>query len=218
MVDAARLRQLMNDRGLTQSELARRVGISQTSIAKLVTGSGYGSKFLHRIAQELGTSPGYLEGLTDDPKADAIPLPSVEDAAEQLDLVSVQQIDLAYGLGATFVDNHVNVDVIRFPRLWMEAITSSPPALLTWARGRGDSMEPTIHDGDVVLIDRSQRVVVEQDAVWAYTVGDLGAIKRLRIKGDRVVIHSDNQSVRPDEESIDQVNIVGRVIFVGKRL
>lgn len=133
------------------------------------------------------------------------------------DLVPIEQIDLAYGMGASFTDGPINSEVMHFPRPWVEAITSSPPALLTWARGRGDSMVPTIHDGDIVLLDRSQRRVIEQDALWAYTVGDLGAIKRLRIKGDRVVILSDNPSVPADEEPIDEVNIVARVIFVGRR-
>ncbi len=207
----------MNASAISQSELARRVGISQASIYHLVSGGGQGSKHLHRIARELGTTMAYLEGEIDDPTEGAVPIARSDDGVDQLDLVSVQQIDMAYGLGATFVDQPINVEVLRFPRAFIEAITASSPALLTWTRGRGDSMEPTINDGDLVLIDRSQRTVVEQDAMWAYTVGDLGAIKRLRIKGDRVVIHSDNQSVRPDEEPIEGLNIVGRVIFVGKR-
>lgn len=144
----------------------------------------------------------------------AIPTPEPEPG---VDLVSIPMIDLAYGMGATYTDGHVEVDVLNFPKVWVEAITFSPPELLTWARGRGDSMAPTIHDGDLVLLDRSQRRVTEQDALWAYTVGDLGAIKRLRIKGNRVVILSDNPSVPPDEEPIDTVNIVARVVFIGKR-
>lgn len=134
------------------------------------------------------------------------------------DLVEVQQIDLAYGMGATFTDNPVNVDLIRFPKSWLEAITHSPPALLTWARGSGDSMEPTIHDGDIVLLDRSQRRVAVQDALWAFTIGDIGQIKRLRVKGDRMVILSDNPNVPADEEFIDFVNIVARVIYIGRRV
>jgi len=217
MLDASRLRERMNALQISQSELARRVGISQASIYHLVSGGGQGSKHLHRIARELETTVGYLEGETADPAAGAAPTQSPGRAADQLDLVSISQIDLAYGMGATFADGHVDVDVLHFPRSWIEAITSSPPALLTWASGRGDSMAPTIHDGDLVLLDRSQRRVVEQDALWAYTVGDFGAIKRLRMKGNRVVVLSDNPSVPPDEELAEEVNIVARVIFIGRR-
>lgn len=218
MIDFHRLAERMRACGVSQAELARRLDISQQAVGKLVNGHSSGSKHIHRIARELRTTPAYLTGETDDPFEGAVPTPTPASIAEHLDMVAVGQIDLEYGLGATFADQPVQVEVIHFPRIWMEAITSSPPALLTWARGRGDSMMPTINDGDMVLLDRSQTRVIEQDALWAYTVGDLGAIKRLRVKGDRVVILSDNPTVPADEEPIEEVNIVARVIFVGKRL
>lgn len=65
----------MTERGLSQSELARRVGVSQATIYKLLTGETYGSKHLHRIARELGTTPAYLAGETDDPDENAPPPP-----------------------------------------------------------------------------------------------------------------------------------------------
>lgn len=202
---------------LSQSELARRVGISQTSIYNLVAGRAYSSAHLHRIARELTTTAEWLTGETDDPDLGALPAPTPELMAEQLDLVGIPQLDVAYGMGATFVDGPISSQLRMFPRTWVEAITSSPPELLAWAQGRGDSMRPTIQDGDMVLLDRSQRRIDEQDLIWAYTVGDLGAIKRLRVKGDRLVIMSDNPSVSDDEEPIDLVNIVARVVFIGRR-
>lgn len=210
---AARLR----GTGLTQSELARRVGVNQSTINGLVKGDQRSSSHLHRIARELGTSIAYLEGETDDPSIDAVARPSQEEVAGQLDLVGIDQIDLAYGMGASFTDGPIETRVLHFPKAWIERITSSPPRELTWTTGRGDSMAPTIHDGDLVLLDRSQRRILERDALWAFTVGDLGSIKRLRVKGDRVLIYSDNPTVAPDEEPIGEVNIVARVIFVGKR-
>jgi phage repressor protein C with HTH and peptisase S24 domain len=211
---AARLR----GTGLSQSELARRVGVGQSTINGLVKGEQRSSSHLHKIARELGTSIAYLEGDTDDPSIDALPVPSAADVAGQLDLVGIDQIDLAYGMGASFTDGPIETKVLHFPKAWVEMITSSPPRELTWTTGRGDSMAPTIHDGDLVLLDRSQRRILERDALWAFTVGDLGSIKRLRIKGDRVIIYSDNPTVAPDEEPLEEVHIVARVIFVGKRI
>ncbi len=66
----------MELRGISQSKLARLVGVSQTTIAKLVLSKGYGSKHLHRIARELGTTPAYLEGETDDADLNASPPPA----------------------------------------------------------------------------------------------------------------------------------------------
>lgn len=218
MIVPNRISSLLNERGISQAELARRVGVAQQTIHKLITGGSRTSAHLHRIARELGTTADYLTGETDDPSEGALPTPTAKDIAQQLDLVGIEQIDLAFGLGATFADGPIGAELMHFPRQWVDAITSSPPALLTWTRGRGDSMFPTINDGDLILLDRSQRRVAEQDALWAFTVGDLAAIKRLRIKGDRVVILSDNPAVPPDEEPIEEVNIVARVAFVGRKI
>jgi phage repressor protein C with HTH and peptisase S24 domain len=137
---------------------------------------------------------------------------------EELDLVAIPSIDLAYGMGATFTDGHVDEDLQHFPRTWVQSISHSSPRLLTWSRGRGDSMTPTIHDGDIILFDRSQRHVAEQDAIWAFTIGDIGMIKRLRVRGPKVTILSDNPAVPPDEAHVDEVNVVARVVFIGRRV
>lgn len=71
MLRADRLRDLMAERGLSQSALARRVGVTQATIYKLVSGRGYGSKYLHVIARELATTPAYLSGEIDDPSVSA---------------------------------------------------------------------------------------------------------------------------------------------------
>lgn len=79
-------------------------------------------------------------------------------------------------------------------------------------------MQPTIQDGDMVLIDRSQRTIREQDAIWALTIGDFAMIKRVRAGGERVRILSDNERVPPDDVFHEEINVVGRVIFIGRRL
>jgi transcriptional regulator with XRE-family HTH domain len=69
-----RLRTLMEKRGLSQSELARRVGVAQATIYKLVSGMSYSSRHLHLIARELQTTPDYLIGAIDDPDLSASPV------------------------------------------------------------------------------------------------------------------------------------------------
>jgi phage repressor protein C with HTH and peptisase S24 domain len=208
-----RLRQL----SMSQSELARRVGINQSTINGLIKGDQRSSSHLHKIARHLETSVDYLTGETDDPASEAPPAPTRAQMAQLLDLVPVASIDLAYGMGATFADDPVNVDLMYFPSQWLEALTTTPAASLTWARGRGDSMSPTINDHDIVLIDRSDRSVRDQDAIWAFTIGGMAMMKRLRIRGDKVTILSDNDKVPPDYAHPDELNVVGKVSHIVRR-
>lgn len=141
------------------------------------------------------------------------------DRDDDEDLVELEEIDLAYGLGGTFAgDVPIEVQTRRFPRAWLEGITRTPPNLLTIARGRGDSMVPTLQDGDMIIIDRSQRSVREQDAIWALTIGEIAMIKRLRVRREEVLILSDSDRVPDDRAHPEEVHIVGRVIFIGRNV
>jgi len=61
--------------GLSQSELARRIGVTQGAIAKIANYNPQGSSKLHLLARELGTTPAYLTGEVDDPAEGAYPAP-----------------------------------------------------------------------------------------------------------------------------------------------
>jgi len=220
MILMDRLARRMRDKGISQAELARRVGISQQAIGKLVNGSSRSSPNIGRIAEELGTTPAYLAGQVEDPDAGAMLLPTEEVIADLLDLVTIDEIDLAFGLGETYTD-HVSVETTRrrFPRAWLSMLTDAPPTQLLFARGRGDSMMPTLLDGDIVLIDKTQSTFREQDVLWAVLMGDAAMIKRLRMRpSGRIALLSDNPMIPPDEVDPNEIRIVGRVVFIGRRM
>lgn len=78
----ARIKLRLEQQQLSQSELARRVGVRQSTINQLVSGESHSSRYLHKIARELRTSPAYLTGEVDDPNLDA-PAPRMFTAAEE---------------------------------------------------------------------------------------------------------------------------------------
>lgn len=73
MVIGERVQERLKAMGLSQAELARRVGVSQPTINNLIHRSKKGSTQLHRIARCLGTTTAYLEGEVDDPDVGAPP-------------------------------------------------------------------------------------------------------------------------------------------------
>ena len=87
------------------------------------------------------------------------------------------------------------------------------------ARGDGDSMQPTLLDGDIVLIDTSQKSINKQDRIWCVSYGELGMIKRVRKLPDGGYhILSDNPSVLPIKAYDDEMFVIGRVIWIGRRM
>ncbi len=213
-----RLRERMEAAGLSQSALARKIGVSQATIAKLAAGTSSGSKHLHKIARELGTSAEYLTGETDDPTAGALPVPSPESLAEQLDLVEVAEIDLRFGMGATDLEVPVTKQVRHFSRDWLRQYTGAKPEDVYFAQGAGDSMMPTIMDSDLLLIDTSQQTMVLADKIWAVAYCGSGMIKRLRQVPDGVKILSDNQAVPPEVAYDGELHILGRVVGIVRKM
>jgi phage repressor protein C with HTH and peptisase S24 domain len=209
----------MRAKGLSQSELARRTGVSQTSIWKLLKEPSQGSKHLHKIAQELGTTPAYLLDETENPTEGFVPGPPIEVVAADLGLVPVREFDLALGMGATFLDSALNFKVQHFPSEWLRTFTHSPPEDLFFAHAVGDSMQPTMVSGDIILIDRRQQVVDNADLIWAMTYQGMGMIKRIGpAREGQIEIISDNPAVRPRFVMPEDIHIIGRIVAVVRKM
>lgn len=84
MLIADRIKKQMDLRQLSQAALAREVGLSQQSIGRLVSGEAMGSRYLHKIATILHTTPAYLTGETDDPTSE---VPDDCISADERDLI-----------------------------------------------------------------------------------------------------------------------------------
>jgi len=84
------------------------------------------------------------------------------------------------GGGSVFEDYQQSA-MIPFPRDWLLPIMKGSFADLFVARGDGDSMVPTLLDGDLVIVDTSQKRIEQQDRLWCLSYGDRGMIKRVRM-------------------------------------
>jgi len=76
----------------------------------------------------------------------------------------------------------------------------------------GESMEPTLHDGSIVFIDRHQRDISKNGIFIAATTAGL-FIKRIRQRADGMLeLVSDNPTYTPEILAPDEVTIVGKVV------
>lgn len=207
--------------GISQAELARRVKVSQPTINALIRGNNVGSKHLHRIAAELETSPAYLAGESDNDAPVAAAPSAIDALMDKLDLAVVPELEIGYsmGAGATVFEQYEQRGIVPFQRAWLRSMMRGSIQELFVARGAGDSMQPTILDGDIVLIDTAQKAIQQQDRIWAVAYGDLGMIKRVRrLPSGNYVLLSDNSTVPPIECADGEMQVVGRVIWIGRRI
>ncbi len=76
----------------------------------------------------------------------------------------------------------------------------------------GESMEPTLQDGSIVFVDRTQTNISKDGVFIASTTAGL-FIKRIRQRADGMVeLISDNKNYSPEVLAPDEISIVGKVV------
>lgn len=221
---ARRLRERTGEQGISRSNLMNALEIRKQTFAGYWNGERLPpAHVLLQMAEQLDVSPKWLLTGSNDSDSRArgrFPAPRQERVADSGgDTVEIVEIDLRYGMGATYLDEAPDVQARTFSRAWLRNFTDSPPEELFWARGQGNSMEPTIGEGAIVLIDRRQQSPRMADLIWAFAFGDIGMLKRLRpMPNGSVKILSDNQSVPPEIAHDGELHIIGRVVAVVKKL
>ncbi len=228
--DTRLIRALVEYAGMKPAVVAREAGVAVTTINRPFTGtatSRLGRAAMEKLRARFPDFPGWADHLSGSIVGDKQQPYRQVDAglprgAALPDTISVAGIDLDFGLGAAFMDQEIvesQAQALTFPRSWLRQITDSPASQLYWTRGVGNSMEPTISDGDVILIDRSKVGSTFGDLYWAIAYGQTGMIKRLRPMPDgSVKIISDNPAVPPEIAYDGELHIFGRVIAVVRRL
>lgn len=196
---STRLHLRRKELGLSQEELAQRMGYrSKSSITKLEKGiNDLPQSKVEELAQALETTPAALLGL-DAPCACPLgfePLP----AMVQVPLIG----SIACG---TPITAEQNIECyIGVPAAWHAdfALTC-----------HGDSMAPTICNGDIVCI-RCQPEV-EQGEIAAVRVGEEATLKHFHRQGDAVMLLADNAAVCPPMfyagEQLSELHIEGKAV------
>ena len=121
------------------------------------------------------------------------------------------------GGGAEVFDE--GYEYIELDRRLMERVTgSSDPENIEAIHVEGESMEPTLQDGSIVFIDRTQTDPAKEGIFVASTPNGL-FIKRIRRRADgRVELISDNPLYSPELLAPDEVRVVGKVVGNIERL
>lgn len=201
-----RLKGLLEERGISQRELARRLGLSNVSVNQWVKGVAKPSRdTVPELCSVLGVTPSYLlYGDAMDPAAQL----SIRDA----DTVSIPLLDVRAACGNGFFN--VAASLIRFVQVSVEFLrrycASANLSALHIITAAGDSMEPTLSDGDAVIIDSSDQRIT-RDGLYAVRLGESILVKRIQILPDGFSMISDNPRYPPVHvKAFEDASIIGR--------
>ena len=204
---ADRMRLAMDRAGLKPIELHEKTGISKPSISEYLSGN-YEPKQrnLYKIAKALGVQPSYLMGIT--------PLePPAPPAASEKPHKRGGKIPVL-GHVAAGVPIYAEENIIDWEEISEEQARSGEYFAL---RVSGQSMEPTIHDGDTLIIRKQEQVENGEIAVVLVN-GDEATVKEihedaagLTLVGHNVAVYKPTLYTPRQIEELP-VRIIGRVV------
>jgi phage repressor protein C with HTH and peptisase S24 domain len=228
---------------MTQEEFASKIGFGQSHYSAIEKGKKQPTeRFLKLIEQTFNVNPKWLregEGemfleerkppeakpLLQDKELQLIPLKirgvwypgqdlSQYDKEDWVIVPVYQEVD-----AGNTERNHTSVEPID----WI-------PMRVTWLSQRsfpikivGNSMEPTIRDGSIVIVDPTQKRIID-GKVYAIEIPYIGAtVKRVFIKYPNVILKGDNPSYEVQVIPLDKLDseglrIIGRVTFINMPL
>jgi phage repressor protein C with HTH and peptisase S24 domain len=131
--------------------------------------------------------------------------------------VDIPRLPLQASAGAgAEVDGEGAVGSFRFSHRWLRDQGLQPDRLSAIAV-RGDSMEPTLRDGDEILVDTTPRTL--RDGIHVVRLDGALLVKRLDVsRPDRIALLSDNSAYRPIDCAPGELEVIGRVVWKSGRL
>lgn len=195
------LRSARRAKGLTQVDVAKYIGLSQSSYSDWERGeTKIDSRSLSRLAELFEVSVDYLIGKTDTPGNKYIRVPVLGRVAAGIPIDAIEE-------------------VIDWEDISAEAAGDGEYFGL---QIKGQSMEPKISDGDVVIV-RRQPDVDSGDIAVVLVNGNDATVKRIKKSPQGVTLIPSNPAYEPiyySNEEIERlpVTVLGRVVELRAKL
>ena len=205
---ATRIKQMIDQSGMSVRDIADELGISNVSVYKWINGATEPrGESLKKLCDLFHVTPAQiLYGDCNDPRAQSIPI--------DISRISIPLLDLeaCCGGGAGIpsyvaVIKMVDVD----DGFYRQYLSGANKNSLHIVHAIGDSMMPTIYDGQPVIIDTSDKKL-NRDGIYAFVFQQGLFLKRVQCEPTRIKLLSDNKNYDPIlVEGQESLNVIGRV-------
>ncbi len=201
------------------SEFARAVGVAQASLARWVKGEADPSRMnLIKIADASGVNLEWLAlgiGNMDEAKPQAVKHDINLQASNDETFIEIEdcrEVRLSAGGGA-FNNGYEEITTTKVERAWLQSrrLKAKDCAMFLVS---GESMYPTLKDGEEIIVDRSKRELTEGKIFVLNHNGSM-LVKKVQFTYGGVELISDNPSYRPlklDTEEANSLVVIGQVV------
>ena len=190
----ATLDRLIRERGDNYGAVSRLIGRNPAYIQQFVK-RGTPRKLDEGDRRLLARYFGVEERLLGGPPGDLGRQPAIRPA----NLIVVPRLALGASAGSGSLDDEeIAAGALAFDARWLRAIGGRPD-MLSMIRVNGESMVPTLTDGDEIMVDRSDATARLRDGIYVLRMEDVLMVKRVALTPKRgTFLRAQRQSPIPD--------------------
>lgn len=210
-----RLKLLRKTLGLTQTDFAKKLGMTMQGIQKWEYGTvEIKTSSIMLICSTFNVNPDWLLNGTGEMFID-----NVSSQQELSDIISIPyypEVSAAAGSGALVYDEST-VKNIQISSAIINISTGDNVCLIN---ATGNSMQPVIDDRDLLLVDLSQKLITDE-GIYVIRLDTTLVVKRVQKILNGFILISDNPQYPPKEITAENFNendaaVIGKVIAVIK--
>ena len=224
MKDSEKLKNFRNKQGLSQQALADKLGLKQTQISMVESGTREASDSLKLaffkklnidfdFLEQSNKNTSLLESIDKIYEASGIPQYMIK--------IPFYHVYAAAGSGEASPD-YPDKDVIYFDKRWIKNVIGVKPYNVVFIQARGESMDGGKHpikDGDLLMVDVSDKEPANNQVFVVRLSNQDLVVKRISQDWQgNITLCSDNpqyENIIPTED--DTFTVVGRVVWNGSK-
>ncbi|MFW5499833.1 MULTISPECIES: LexA family transcriptional regulator [unclassified Maridesulfovibrio] len=195
----------------TQAQLARELGVGRAAVSLVKKKGAVPPRWILELSVRYNLDSTWLESGLGSPRPEV----NAVEFADEFSRIPKVAARLSAG-GGSFETGGEIEGFYAFRKDWIGG--KGNPSDMVLMEVYGNSMEPELKEGDIVLLDQSRKDILA-GGIYAVGVEDTVMVKRVEKRPGQVVLHSDNKDYSPiylGGDELENVRVLGQVVWVSR--